>query len=308
MTKYVNFGVFIVVLIAAYISPAEGDCDKSKCKGPLRFYEDVACTPVYKKESDCCPYKYNCDHLKGRSINKCYANGHEYNLQEPLRKEDSKPCDVGCFCNQNTGVAGFTCAIVDCFTRHLPNCYNPRNATECCPRAPVCPEKPEDWPTCVVDGKTYRAPEYFSPAAEPQKHCYCGAGYRGQNVEPFCRVKISAECGIELRHSEEVHNNYPPVYYSSQSPQTDCPVAYRYQNRKDKVIRSEGTPEPSDSEDMMCKFGTLKIRLGEELNQKTNYDSVCVKCICEVPPILTCQRLPDSVCDVTDHPDFSDMQ
>ncbi|XP_015111115.1 uncharacterized protein LOC107037211 [Diachasma alloeum] len=314
MVQYISFTFFVVVLIAVYAFPVEGECDKSKCKGPLRFYEDVSCKPVYKNEGDCCPYKYNCDHLKGRSTDKCYANGHEYNLEETLRKEDAKPCDIGCFCNKNAGVAEFTCAIVDCFTRHLPDCYNPRKATQCCPGAPVCPKKPEDWPTCEVDGKIYKAAEYFSPAGEPKKDCYCDAGYKGENVEPFCRVRINSECGIELRHSDELHNNYPPVYYSAQSPQTDCPVAYRYQNSQDKVIKPEGTTassggseDDSGSEDMMCKFGTLKIRLGEELNQKTNYDSVCVKCVCEVPPVLTCQRLPDDICDVTDHPDFTNV-
>lgn len=46
------------------------------------------------------------------------------------------------------------------------------------------------------------------------------------------------------------------------------------------------------------------MKIGDELNQATDYNSVCVKCVCEVPPVATCQRLPDEECDVTKHPPF----
>lgn len=40
------------------------------------------------------------------------------------------------------------------------------------------------------------------------------------------------------------------------------------------------------------------MQYGDELNQGTDYKSACVKCVCEVGPTPTCQRLPDDVCDV----------
>ena len=58
------------------------------------------------------------------------------------------------------------------------------------------------------------------------------------------------------------------------------------------------------AEDMMCKFGNMTMNIGDELNQATDYSSVCVKCVCDVPPTPTCQRLPDEECDVTVHPNF----
>lgn len=57
-------------------------------------------------------------------------------------------------------------------------------------------------------------------------------------------------------------------------------------------------------EELMCKFGNIRMHIGDQLNQATDYSSVCVKCICEVPPTPTCQRLPDEECDVTNHPSF----
>ena len=57
----------------------------------------------------------------------------------------------------------------------------------------------------------------------------------------------------------------------------------------------------------MCTFGHILMQVGDELNQGTDYSSVCVKCKCEVPPTPTCQRLPDNECDVTVHPKFDSL-
>lgn len=40
-------------------------------------------------------------------------------------------------------------------------------------------EKPEDRATCEVDGKIYKDGEYFVPASETDKSCYCGPNYNG---------------------------------------------------------------------------------------------------------------------------------
>lgn len=60
--------------------------------------------------------------------------------------------------------------------------------------------------------------------------------------------------------------------------------------------------ELADSD--MCRFGNMTMHIGDELNEGTYYDSVCMKCVCEVPPIPTCQQLSDSECDVTKHVPF----
>ncbi|XP_011310405.1 uncharacterized protein [Fopius arisanus] len=298
-----------LLLTAACAAPAEG-CDKAKCKGPLKFYEELFCEPVYKNEKDCCPYKYNCENLKNRSTEKCYFKGHEYKIGDQLREEDANPCDIACYCRESLGSAGFTCAVVDCFAQARPGCYLSRKSSDCCPGPEICPGPDEDWPTCEVDGKIYNASDYFQPSGEPDKDCYCGPGYKGENVEPFCKSRKSWSCGTELRSAYEIQNNCPPVFYSSQSPQEDCAVAFRCQNDKDEVINSEEHPDvveaKSAGEDTdVCKFGNLTMKLGQELNKETDYSSVCVRCICEVPPVPTCQRLPDDVCDVTQHPKFN---
>lgn len=231
-----------------------------------------------------------------------------------MRDEDKRPCDIACTCQLSPRGPKFNCAIVDCFARPEPGCYLKRNATNCCAGPQVCPDNPENRPTCVVGGKTYRDGDYFEPAGEPGKYCYCGEGYTGENVEPFCVTTAkNSECGTMLRHPDDVRENCVPTYYYTQSPKTDCSIAWRCQNDKDEVIKHDGasesksaTSEPADP-DMQCKFGNLTMNVGDELNQATWYSSVCVKCVCEVPPVPTCQRLSDEACDVTKHPKFDNF-
>ncbi|XP_043277607.1 uncharacterized protein [Venturia canescens] len=288
------------------VSSETPDC---KCPGPVAHYEELGCTPVFEKPGDCCAQKYDCSKLKSLPTHKCVINDHEYEIGEHLKDEDANPCDIGCFCADGPGGPRFTCAIVDCFHGPVtPGCYLPHNATDCCAGPEVCPAKDEDRATCIVDGKTYRDGEYFEPAGEPHKSCYCAAGYAGENVEPFC-VTLKHPCGIMLHHADVIRENCVPTYYFNQSPQTDCSVAYRCQNEKDAVIpkpagEAKSATDATADPDMQCTFGNLTMQLGDELTQATDYSSVCVKCLCEVPPLPTCQRLSDEECDVTKHPNF----
>ena len=73
-------------------------CDKTKCHGPLRYYEELNCTAIYAPNDKCCPGAFDCSHLDDLSRNKCYVDGHEYNVGESLKPEHSNPCDVACRC------------------------------------------------------------------------------------------------------------------------------------------------------------------------------------------------------------------
>ncbi|XP_074106913.1 kielin/chordin-like protein isoform X1 [Cotesia typhae] len=298
----IAFTCYYLLFVAAIF--AEQACDKSKCPGPTKYYKDLRCTPVYRSPEDCCPYKYNCDHLYNRSLQKCYINGgHEYEIGEKLREEDRNPCDIGCICrNGRDNIAKFICAQVDCFYGPVtPGCYRKISPSQCCPGEEVCPEKPEDRATCEVDGKIYKDGEYFKVASEPEKTCVCQPGYTGENVPPFC-IELKSKCSPENRHPSDIHNRCAPVYYSSQSPQSSCSVFSRCQNSRDQVIKKNETS--TSDQDMTCKFGNLTMNAGDELNQATDYNSVCIKCVCEVGPVLTCQRLPSEECDISKHPPF----
>ena len=50
------------------------------------------------------------------------------------------------------------------------------------------------------------------------------------------------------------------------------------------------------SEDMMCKFGNNTMHIGDVVPPGDDYSSKCIKCVCEVPPLPTCQQLPANEC------------
>lgn len=304
-----------LAFIAATVAADQEECNKTKCPGPLAYYKDLGCTPVYENEGDCCAIRYNCDHIKERSTSKCYVNGHEYEIGDKLREEDANPCDIGCTCSVgHKGIAAFICAIVDCpfFGSEQPGCYRKRSPLDCCPgHELVCPGSSEDRATCNVDGKEYKEGEYFSVENEPDLSCICQPGYEGKNVEPFCVRPKRPYCSPDFRNAYDVFSNCPPVYYSNQSPQTSCSVFSRCQNINDTIIHNEDnskSAEKSSDDKDTCRFGDMIMHRGDELNQATDYNSVCVRCVCDVPPLPTCQRLPDEECDVSKHPPFTNYE
>ncbi|XP_014473598.1 PREDICTED: kielin/chordin-like protein [Dinoponera quadriceps] len=298
-----------VTLAVAIVAADQEKCNKTKCPGPLKYYDLLDCKPVYDKEDDCCATRYNCDHLDGRATDKCYVNGKEYAVGENLKDEDANPCDMACVCRMDyEGHASFSCAVVDCFGPPPKlGCYKRKSPLRCCDGEEICPENPEDRATCVVDGKTYKDGEYFTVEDEPDTTCICQPGYEGKNVEPFCAKPKRPYCSPDFRDAYSVRQHCAPVYYSNQSPQTDCNLSTRCQNANDTVIHNGDNLKSAETSDEknVCLFGDMKMHLGDELNQATDYNSVCVKCVCEVPPTVTCQRLPDEECDVTKHPPFN---
>ncbi|XP_039312601.1 uncharacterized protein LOC105201363 isoform X2 [Solenopsis invicta] len=250
---------FITIAVAV----DQEECDKTKCPGPLAYYKDLNCIPVYKKEGDCCPTKYNCDHLKDKSPTKCYINHNTYEIGEELKGGDAHPC-VHCMCVEGRdGIAKFICAEVDCFNGPTqPGCYRKNSPLRCCPGEEVC----------------------------------------RNNVKPFCAKLKHPFCRPHSNNVRVYVNNCIPVYESDESPQTSCRFFARCQNDNDTVIHnvqdnSKSAEKNSNDEDV-CYFGNMTMHRGDELNQDTDYSSVCVKCICEVPPVPTCQRLPNEECDV----------
>uniref|UniRef100_A0A0C9QR92 KCP protein n=1 Tax=Fopius arisanus TaxID=64838 RepID=A0A0C9QR92_9HYME len=263
------------------------------CPGPLKFYQDLGCTPVYESPTDKCPNRFNCRSIDNRLADKCYLGGKEYNPQEELPEDDKNACDR-CTCMKKENFSGFTCAIVDCYRPNLQSgCYQQRNATQCCPGfSVICPTNPADVPTCQVDGKIYKDGEYFEPSSEPDKRCFCGPNYKGKNIAPFCTVKPKSECRTEVRYSRQVYSRCAPVYEADQSPQTSCTLKFRCQTQSDRVIQIDGPKAQGPT----CRFGDLVMNYGDELNMGDAVNSKCVKCRCEVSPTPTCQRLPRDKC------------
>jgi hypothetical protein len=77
------------------------ECDTVNCEGPIQYYEDLQCHPIYEKPDDCCAVRYNCSVFNEVTNDKCYNNGNIYKIGEKLKDEDEDqrdPCDENCTC------------------------------------------------------------------------------------------------------------------------------------------------------------------------------------------------------------------
>ncbi|XP_051168067.1 uncharacterized protein LOC127285905 [Leptopilina boulardi] len=284
------------------VSPlfAEDKCDKTKCPGPLRFYNEIKCKPIYKTPDECCAVKYDCSHIEERfKSKKCYVNDNVYEIGEMLKEEDSLRCSFGCICLESfRGLMEFTCPIVDCFNLPpKPGCYREISPDKCCPGAEICPRNPV---TCLVDGKTLKEGDSFQPKNKTDFICFCKPGYKGENVKPFCYDLEEKSCGIELHNNYELKEKCAPIYRYQEHPQISCNSFFRCPDANDKLIsRSTEVENPSNDKSDTCVFGKIVMKIGDELNPKTDEMRRCIKCKCEVPPTPTCQEISNKPCDVS---------
>lgn len=106
----------------------------------------------------------------------------------------------------------------------------------------------------------------------------------------------SSECNVHLVYDNKIKNKCAPVYDMGQSVRTLCPLDYRCQNSNDTVVKPM---YPSTFEKQVeCTFGTLKFKIRERLERVlfSNSNQVCMDCVCQVPPLLTCERMPKNFC------------
>ncbi|XP_011504779.1 PREDICTED: uncharacterized protein LOC105367709 [Ceratosolen solmsi marchali] len=275
------------------------ECDPRNCNGPIMFYKDLNCKPIYNELDTCCAIGYDCSHLNERSPFKCYANNNEYRIGEKLEAYDrSSPCDQDCICEfSDNNIAKFMCTNTDCLIANVRNgCYFKPKPNTCCDGEIICVERNDDIVTCEVDGQVYTDGQEFYPSDNPYLVCTCMEGYLRKSVHEYCR---NIKCGTELRYSAEIRKNCAPIYSDYQWVQTSCPINYRCQNENDRVLRYSLLQDISDLilGEFVCVFGDILMQIGDELNQATDYSSICVRCVCEVPPAPTCQRLSKNECN-----------
>ncbi|EFN76039.1 uncharacterized protein LOC105190888 [Harpegnathos saltator] len=289
-----------LAVVATIVAADQENCDNVKCVGPLMYYNSLGCKPIYKKEGDCCALKYNCDHLKARSKDKCYVNNNVYEIDELLKDEDGNRCDQGCRCGERkSGYAGFWCALTLCVELGpiRSGCYTRENVTMCCPTKSelACPglQRPRDRLKCRVNGTTYfDGQRFWVPDGGPYgSTCVCQEGYKGENVPPFCMKVNRQTCDPFFQDASYVHEQCAPIYYRGQDIPNTCNGFWTCQNADDQVIHTHESHETPEEE---CYFGNLTLHHHDKLNKIE--DGWCMKCVCEVPPVPTCLQVPAEQC------------
>ncbi|XP_011870135.1 PREDICTED: uncharacterized protein LOC105563281 [Vollenhovia emeryi] len=189
---------------------------KTSCPGPLKYYEDLGCTPVYKNNSRCAT-RYDCDHVYARSRLKCYINGHDYAINRALRQQDANHCEELCVCKRgyaNDDIPAFDCIDIKslCPKKRVKHgCYLSHDLSTCCgdPKE-ICPGPMKERHVCIVDTKVYMDGEYFPAKEDPRLTCVCKPGYEGKNVPPFCVRGNHSVCD----NPAFSHKNYFPVSWT----------------------------------------------------------------------------------------------
>ncbi|KYN12303.1 hypothetical protein ALC57_15534 [Trachymyrmex cornetzi] len=240
--------VFVAAVVAA-------DQDTSECPGPLTYYKDLMCAPIYDDENNC-PKKFNCSHIKRRSREKCYINGRTYRPKQFLYDKDSNVCDTSCICR-------------------VSSVENQMNRS-------VTTATMEDKPVCIVNGHEYFDGEYFKVNKEPDLLCICQPGYEGKNVPPYCIKLNHSLCHPAFSHDDYFRRNCAPVFNYAGKDQ--CHVKMLCHVFNDIVIPRQSPFIMDDDWSNMCIFGNLLMRIGDRLEPSAINT---IDCICEVPPVLT---------------------
>ncbi|EGI61858.1 PREDICTED: uncharacterized protein LOC105149532 [Acromyrmex echinatior] len=294
----------IFVAFIAAVVEADRDIFLSECPGPLTYYKDLRCTPIYDDKKDNCPKSFNCNHIKRRSRDKCYINGRIYGPNQVLNPNDSNFCDISCICRvsfiQNQ-IAAFQCSKhSQCTEIEVKNgCYLRQNPTTCCKnQKQICPKKLEDIPVCDVNNHIYLDGEYFKVNEEPDLICICQPGYKGENVPPFCIKPNHSPCfHPAFNHDDYFRRNCAPVFKDYVKKNT-CYETMLCQLPGDVVIPSRLPFMMDDNYSNMCIFGNLLLQIGDRLQPTPSYTTECINCICEVPPVLTCIYISKNNCSI----------
>ncbi|XP_015126540.1 uncharacterized protein LOC107048082 [Diachasma alloeum] len=299
-----NFN-FITVLLCVLCSYTTVGVRGEKQKCTLRmaeYYEELGCQPLYANESHICAPQYSCKNIENRNPDVCYLHGVEY----PVGSSVDGGFRIECRCTKQrpNATPQFVCHLLrECSLPPPPGCFRTTSSRQNCVSPVQCIKKPGVETTCHVNGKVYKIGQYFEPTSDPGQRCYCGHGYTGQNIAPYCTYQSEALQDIELVHGEAVANGCAPVFKAPKSPGKRTPLFFRCHREDDYVVKGRPLEERlKERFDMVeCKFGNFTMKYGDELNPRTdapfdNVPSDCMICLCLIGPVPMCQLKPYERC------------
>ncbi|XP_043277608.1 kielin/chordin-like protein [Venturia canescens] len=279
-----NYGIvsaLVGLCLSGVLSQTSQVCDRKKCPGPLHYYEEIGCTPVFENVTSCCPSSYHCDIWKNVTQDYCLDHGEVYNHRESILRGSCSTC----YCYRGNIV----CTTVDCRPKVATlGCRYLESNVRCCRTYEVCENSPA---VCNVDDRSYKAGETFVPINEPEKTCTCDEGYDGVNDRRFCNWLRQFPCPNEITNFENIQNGCAPIYeresmlYNACSKAHICPEEGKYAiDKKSNVGASTLSTSEAVLSVQQCRIGNVTLNIGDKLR----YEGRNVKCICEVPPIPTC--------------------
>lgn len=266
--------------------------------GPIRFYEDMFCQPVYLKNDNCCPLKYDCSEvLKYNVSDHCFDNGKISKINETVI--DAVVWNgKNCYCRENIGRDATTiCRESKCPKPEFPflvaNCYLKYSQRECGNKV-VCPKHPAN---CTINGKVVKEGDVVMIPGNPFRECSCQMKMKnGEKVaNPFCVDRITF-CKSESFFRKILIEHRAPLYSSQSfdSPQESCPASVKVYKEGDFLVEKDLITEFGN-----CTFGPLTVPLSWRLNRYNPVQNTfsCATCRCLMPPSLACKKMPLADCE-----------
>jgi len=279
----------ITFLVACLIALSACEECNETCPTIPRQYEELGCKPVIPK-GQCCPTSFECPDFNKYDKTKCYYKGKTYASGESLPDDLNPRCQPGCRCSGYGENLSFVCAHVDCPEffgggRGGPECVSQYNLDSCCRSKLVCDDKEiKALAKCEFEGKSYKEGQRIYPEKDSCYSCICAKDWdpsvplsKNKNCKKY-------DCGHELRHLDDVKKGCVPVFFGDERC---CSIQYRCPQKTDSV--DSASLRTAGSTDTQCKYGDLTLNVGQEV--KTG--EKCVKCKCDIPPMVTCSKVKD---------------
>ncbi|XP_050537082.1 uncharacterized protein LOC126903121 [Daktulosphaira vitifoliae] len=254
------------------------------------LYRELGCTSILTENSDA--GAYDCGNFETRSADKCYFYGKAYDLNQELSDADSItiPCYAACKCRSTSfkgeNVASFRCANVECpslFNRRPAEpCYYQYEKDNCCEVKTYCPETKSTVYQCEYDNIMYKEGEkiYIN-----NNICICKPGFNGTINNDWCR---EIRCNNEINNIKSIIAKGAPVYFKTSE---GCPIEWL---NPENIPGTAGKFASAGKSQIVqkCKYGSLELLVGQELEIGDLSDSESYKttCSCEIPPFITCLK------------------
>ncbi|XP_049871062.1 uncharacterized protein LOC126370277 [Pectinophora gossypiella] len=281
---------FVLLLIGSATADLAGECSMAG------FYLELGCTPaadpvnmeylakLVPANKTKCPHAFDCPNLHPNA-SVCYYKGKPYEDKEMIPQVlISNPCSQGCRCQKVGGVPSFECAAVDCvetFDSDMGECVRTYDLESCCSTGTTCgKDAVAKLNICEVDNKTYREGESFKPK-NSGKSCICSAKWNGSIDNPeYCR---DINCGIEIHYQDQIMKECAPIFVDG-----ICPIGFQCPTANMTVIEGLNVLGVSAK----CSFGNLTLSVGDSVD----FGDQCMRCYCDVPPIVSCAKLSPKQC------------
>ncbi|XP_046991574.1 uncharacterized protein LOC124596475 [Schistocerca americana] len=295
------FSLLLLLVATVPASSHTSTCRVQDCPNyrTIHYYEDLGCVRS-DGSSECCPTRFDCSSLLSLDKTKCHLDGKAYE-DGAWNDGSTSECTPGCVCQSHEegpwkGDAHWACLPPGFVQYLLPEgkesvCYPSFRVDQDCFAGIICANDTKSLRNvteCTYEGKTFLEGQVIDGTVSECQRCVCQKGYDGTLKGPWCS---RPSCGYRLTWPISQLRTCAPLYSEENKC---CTYEFHCPSAEDFVVRRYESSTANEGD--QCSFGDHKLKIGDEL---LSTGGKCIKCSCDIPPFITCEKLPDSYCPTT---------